>query len=418
MLARYIARDRARGLNPAGFSLNREQAEMVYKKRVGTGPKSRQHIAAFIPDEEQPDMIDAASARAALGEKLGVEPDAVDSTIHVYLIEGDPKQDNKIWQGDAENYNLEALAKTFGSGTYRVKAYARNADGYKPLIFNFVQPWKLSPDDEAKVIAAREAAKNPPPPDRQNGYDSQNLVAAMMAGFETLAARLAPPPPPDPLAQFAQFATIMKTLAPTTAGPDLGAMLGMLKTLKDIAGDGANADPTAALLAKAADNFFPVLAAGLTKQPEAATVQAALPAPGPALTEEQEHMKIIDQLKVKAFQLQLKMAVKAAARMVPARTYADTIYDAFDADDIEGLALAPDWWAIMCKAEPGCEPHHEWFIRVRDAIIEIAIDEGILRRDADGHLTTADEGSRTETPNPEKAADNGAPRNPAGAAIE
>lgn len=347
----------------------------------------------------------------SLKAQLGIEGD-IDATIHVYKMDVDGQNnDFKIWQSDdPDTYNLETLAHKFGSGRYRIRVYAKNADGGKPLVMNKVQAWLLSPEDEAKVQAAKYAAANPQSAPPAHNGEMRELIAGMMAGFQNLGALIANQGKVNPLAQMKEMAEVMKMImpAPVVAAPDattqLASMLGMMKNIKDIAGDGGGDNMSASdrLLMKAADSFMPALASGLQKQTQtppaenAAPTQPALPAPDNALgaasaelDEEAESMRIKQQAKMALFTLMLSAANKAAARNTSPAAYADKIYDDFDESDVQTIALAPNWFAMMCEAQPGCKAHEAWYNEVRAAIINIAVEDGLLLRDAAGNLTVA-----------------------------
>lgn len=371
-----------------------------------------------------PEMVDAESM-SVLREALDISDEA-ETTVHVYLFDEESKIDSKIWDGDADAFNLGNLAKVFGSGKYRVKIYARNAEGYKPMRYNRIIAWTLSPEDEARVQAAKLAARNPVLPAAGGGGngDVREMMREMMAGFQASIAQIMaankPAPPVDTLGQFTQFAALMKTMmpAPVAAQPDLLSMLGILEKVKAVAGpsEASGLSASEQLLVEAGKVFMPALAAGMVKQQagDPAPVRqsvAALPAPGATetpLSEEDEQVKVLEQLKVKAFQFQLKAANKAAARGVLPADYADSMYDNFEEDDLHKLATMPNWFELLCELEPGCKDHAKWYAAMRDTVLEYAVEDGVLARDAAGNLTLAPESDTVTASEPAKAA-NGAP---------
>jgi len=378
-------------------------ANLTNDKRVGRPPNKA--VDEIVIPQEMADILDAESAKNALRDKMGIDSD-IEATVHVYMNDPETKLDYKIWQGDADSYSLETLAKVFGSGVYRVKVYARNTEGYKPLMFNFLQPWKLSPEQEMKVAAAKEAAKSPPAALAQNSTDMRDMMREMMNGFQATLSTALQRPQVDPFSQMEKLAGMMKALQPAPAatvapGPDLPALLGMLKTLKDITGSGVpeGASTSEALLLKAADALMPALAEGMKKQQTMQPAQNAEVLPiNAALDDEGQQMELMQRMKILAFQMQLKAANKAAARGVNPGEYAETIYDAFDEDDIEGFALNANWFELICQAESGCSAHNAWYNDVRNKIINMALEDGILERGADGGLTVAaDSGTSEET---------------------
>lgn len=366
-----------------------------------------------------PDLLDSGSL-ALLREALSID-DETETTVHVYRVNPETKMDAKIWDGDADAFNLAGLAKVFGSGQYRVKVYVRNPDGYKPLRYNRIQEWELSPEDESRVSAARWAAKNPsavPPP--KADVNTGEIIERMMLGFQQTVGQmltaLQPAAQPNPMEQMKQLAEVMRIMAPppqsATVAPDpftqLTGMLGMMEKLKTITKsdipDGASASET--LMLRAAEAFMPALANGLTKAPApvngAQPAPAALPAPAPsptsdqpALTEEQELMKATEALKLMKFKAALVVANKNAARGVPAAEYAEEIYDLFDEEDIVNIATEPQWFEIMVQVAPGCAAHREWYAALRARLIALALEDGLLEQGADGALTAAGEAGIT-----------------------
>lgn len=86
-------------------------------------------------------------------------------------------------------------------------------------------------------------------------------------------------------------------------------------------------------------------------------------------------------------QLKLRAANRAAAKGADAAEYAETIYDAFDDEDIHGFALDANWFKFLTEALPDCAAHEAWYSKVRLALIELALEDGILARDPTGNLT-------------------------------
>lgn len=349
--------------------------------------------------EEYADIVDAASlepALQALRSKFNLGDGELDDvSVYVYLCNADESgNDFRVWESDdPDAYNLKSIARKFGSGRYRLRVYAGNGQGSKPCIINRVQGILLSPDEDAAVTAAKAVAKNPVSAPVNNGADMLGAIDRMMSGFQTALTAALARPQIDPLAQMTQLAGLLKSLQPATpANPmaDLPGLLQTLKTLKDITAGDASGETSATerLMLKAADAFLPAVAQGMQKQnaPAADAPTAALPAPVEPLTEEQEAMKLMEQMKIKAFQLQLMAANKAAARGVQPAAYAETIYDAFDDADVQSLII-PDWFEQMCAAVPACAQHAEWYRQLRAALVTYAVEDDLLAQDADGNLT-------------------------------
>jgi hypothetical protein len=380
--------------------------------------------AELLAQQATEEIVDAGQLSpvlAALRAKFGLTETDFDASVYVYLCDGDDAgNEYRVWEtDDADTYNLKTIARKHGSGRYRLRVYATDSEGRKVLAINRVQGIRLTPEEDATVARAKEAAKNPQMQPANND-DMRGIMREMMGGFQsTLAAALASrPAQADPFEQMAKLASMMKTLAPAqpvAPAPDLLSLLGLLEKLKNITGGNTPADASATemLLMKAADAFLPAVAQGLNKQneeqPSPHYVQPAIaPLPAPSLDEEQEQMKLLEQMKLKMFSLQLMAANKAQARGVAPGVYAETIYDNFDEADIQAVATNPEWFSIMCQAVPDCAGRQAWYESVRAKLIEMALEDELLFRDAGGNLTLEADSGKTIEPTPE-----GAPNGPA-----
>jgi hypothetical protein len=370
-----------------------------------------------LTQELMADIVDAqglAPELSKLRAKFEVDGGELEVSVYVYLCNADGQgNDFRVWESnDPDTYDLKSIARSFGSGRYRLRVYAGASDSTKPCVINRVQGVLLTPAEDAKIAAAKEAIKNPQVAPVHNGTEMRELMREMMDGFQQTVAKLIPAQPAvvDPLAQFEKMASVMKSMMPTAPAPSepgLEKFLGMMKTFKELTG-GEGASASEALMMKAADAFMPAIAEGLKAKPSPAA--AAPGAPGPAqiateLSEEEQMFNLKQQTKLIMFQLQLKAANKAAARGIAADAYAITIYDAFEEDDIQGIALSSNWFDLMCQTVPDCKANEAWFFNVRTALIELAVEDGILLRDAAGALTlppeegTSDDSLESKSPN-------------------
>ncbi len=360
-------------------------------------------IQTDLMPEDVGEIIDPASLLPALQSikaSLNISGD-MPVSVYVYKVNHDGEgNDFRVYESDdPEAFMLKNIAKRFGSGSYRVRVYCTDNDGMKTMRVNSIQHVLLDPEDESKAVAAREAAKNPPAPRAESGSDFAALAEIMRGGFHSLAA-MQQVTPPDPLVMLQRLGEVMRSITPPApaalANPldNLKSTLELIAMLKGAAGaDGASASEQ--LLLKAADALMPALAAGMTKQnapaagPADAIESPALPAPaGPQLSPEEEE-------KIMKLQFQLMLSNRAAARGVDPVKYAETIYDAFDDEDIQGTALNPDWFKIMCEANPECAAYAEWYAKARGAIIAMAIEDDLLVYNTEGLLTLPVESGTT-----------------------
>lgn len=358
-----------------------------------------------VADAVAPEYVDFQTLDAGLSAiraKLGIEGEA-DETCHVSMLDPEGKgPDAKVWIGDPENFDLQSIAKTHGSGSYRIMVYMKMPDGHKVRQINTVQAWRLSPEDESRVIAAKAAALNPPEPKAQ---DSNMALANVMAqGFQHLGELLikqGQKPEIDPMAQMTALAGVIKTIMPSApsapANPLSGfaEVLNMVKLFNDATGAGKttlppDADVSTALLMKGMEMFGPVVQKAVEQK--AASVPIATQPAAPALeapkatTDEPEEYML--------FKLQLKMANKSAASGSDPVDFADSIFSVLPDNVLHGMALDPNWFVFLTNAVPECKEHQAWYESVRNALIEIAVEDGVFVRDASGALTLAPDGAQ------------------------
>lgn len=336
------------------------------------------------PAEDDPrEYIDTDSLAPALeiirGE-LGIEGE-LDSAVHVSRLNADGNgAEMKIWVGEPEEFDLESLAKRFGSGQYRVSVFVKKPAGPRVRYINKVQGWKLDPADELRL----EAIRNPPPP--APPPDTAAMLREMMTGFQSTIAGIMTAPKADPFDALGKLAGIMRDLNPPAAPvalapaqPDFMSVLNMVKTFNDVTGAGRSAMPEGAsasetLMLEAARSVLPALAQGLNKQAAQPQPQQAQALAAPVMTDEQAE----EEEKIMMLQLKLHAANRAASKGADSDEYAGTIYDAFDDDDVITLCNNPNWFAQLCELVPGCKAHELWYRNVHAAIVTIAREDGLL----------------------------------------
>lgn len=342
---------------------------------------------AFVPSEDQiteaqsllqEDSFNGESINPAL-ETLYAElgmTDNAEATVHVTLLNADNTgKEANIWRGNPEDYDLEQLAKQFGSGDYRVKIYVRAANGSKPLRANKVFSWKLSPKDE-------ETRRNPPKSDTPqpafNPLDLAKVIAEAVRAAMPPPAAL--PPPVNTMAQMREFAELMAIMRPpeavhAPAGNALGNMRDMIEIMEMMRGgrDDAPAVGSATgndLMLKMIDKFSPLFMNVLAQQGGQAPGAPQLPAllqqqatpfdpqfaPQP-VQPTQPTQNEADEVNIK-----LRMGISFLLQQCDAggapETYAEVVLDSVPADAVQTLinSAAPlDYLAgfdVRCKVEP------------------------------------------------------------------
>ena len=371
---------------------------------------------APIVDENQdfPDYVDFQSLNPALEQikaDLQISGDA-DITCHVSKLNADGNgTEYKVWQGDPDDYNLEALAKKHGSGQYRIMVYMKIPSGQKVRQINKVQAWMLSPDDEARLEAARH------PPEPRQADNTAALAGVMAQGFQQLGeliVKAVAKPEVDPLQQMQALAGIMRSMMPTTptapAAPNFVEMLNMVKLFNDVAGVGKTtlpegADSSTALMMAGMDMFKPVIAKAMEqKAQQGDAAKLPIQANNPALTAPIEPQPGESE-EFMFFKMQLKSANKAAVKGTQPDDFADAIYGIIPDEVLQGMAFDPAWFEYLTKAVPECAAHKPWYEAVRNALVEIGVEDGVFVRGADGALTLAAEPAQNDANSAGKPAD-------------
>lgn len=370
---------------------------------MATAKRAPKAAAPVEENEDFQDYIDFQSLNPALEQiraDLNITGDA-DVTCHVSKLDADGKgTEFKVWTGDPDEYNLETIAKRFGSGQYRIMVYMKIPSGHKVRQINKVQALMLSPEDEARVIAARAAAANPPETKQaDNGLNS--LAGILVQGFQQLGELIVKTnskPEVDPLAMVERIAGAMKAMQPAApAQPQGGGFvetLNMIKVFNEVTGAGKSAlpegaDSSTALMMAGMDMFKPVIAKAMEQKSNA---PAALPTTGDQsaarLTAPVDAQPIeTDNEEFMLFKLQLKAANKAAASGADAADFADSIFAILPDPVLQGMAFDPAWFDYLVKAVPDCAAHKAWYEQVRAALVEIGVEDGVFIRDASGQLT-------------------------------
>src|SRR6266481_1741400 len=70
-------------------------------------------------------------ALETLYAELGISGEG-EAVVFVSQLDADKKgAEAQVWRGSPDDYDLEAIARTFGSGNYRVKVYVRGPTGHR-----------------------------------------------------------------------------------------------------------------------------------------------------------------------------------------------------------------------------------------------------------------------------------------------
>lgn len=348
----------------------------MVRKAKGDTTQNDAETTGILMDE----MYDAKSLNPALEslyDEMGMTGDG-DATVHISKLDSDGRgNEANVWRGDPDSYDLEQIAKTFGSGAYRVKVYVRTPEGRKPCQANKIFFWKLSPVDERKLKEAAEApieAKPVAQPANEMREMFAGIASMMQENTRQMIEAMKPREtnPMQTLEGLKQIAEIMKPAA-VTPGMDIMSALSVATKLIDLS-KGMNPPPllnsdgdvsTGAVLLKGMEVFAQAMSKSQGAQPGAVQIPEA-----PALPNQQES----DEMML-MFKMQLKAANMNAAKGMPPEDFADSIYDLLPDEMLNVLLGDPEWFKKLCEIEPSCAQYEAWYQSVRNAVAAIYAQE-------------------------------------------
>jgi len=326
-------------------------------------------------------------ALETLFAEMGVT-DGGDATVHVSKLDSDGRGvEAQIWKGDPDLYDLEMLAKKFGSGSYRVRVYVKIPTGQRVLKANKVFAWLLSPEDEAKRNGQPNQMASQPQQDI--GKIVADAVAAALAQVNANRA-----PPVDPMQQLASLASIMATLQPQQQNaappPDpFNMMRGVIEMMQMMKSDepiaaGGNAGTSDVLLGLV-NKFGPLLANTLMQQQGAPAQLGGVPAvayqPNPIAAQPAQPVQGNQPSAEEEMSIRLKMGIAWLVGQCDGggapETYAEVVIDSVPADALQMILSRPDPVSFFVDYEPraGQEPYKQWFADLLTAVREMLTPE-------------------------------------------
>lgn len=364
-------------------------------------PKKNQNIPVLsenLLDDETTSGEALTPGLKALYAEMGMEGE-VDATVFVYLLPIDGKGlEAGVWKGTPDEYDLEGIARRFGSGQYRVKVYVRNTDGAKPLKANRVFGWKLAADDERKL---KEAAE-PKTPQAAESINLKEILEGIAATVATAVKAAVPEQAKAPtrkemleemqlmsqmfrpekssnedsfskrLGEFKMFQEVMKGLTPDRlldpdGKIDSGAL--MMKAL-DVFGDTVKAARNGKLPAP-----LPVGNESVTVLPASVGGNPAVVAGSDHIVMSEDEMKAEAQRELEEAVMLLKLQLKAAIAMAKVNAepaaFADSIYDMLPDEAIAILQNDAAWMDKLAEINPDVKQHTEWFSKLRGEILKL-----------------------------------------------
>lgn len=316
-------------------------------------------------------------ALALLWSELGYAGDA-EAIVYISMIDSDGGE-SRLWKGSPDDYDLEALSKKFGSGSYRVKIYVKSPTGHNVVRGNQVIRIKLLPDDDARLKAARETPHHLLQP-QQPALTAESIAAIVRASM--------PAPVPAPTIDFP---AMLKTVAEMArafmpvqqAQPQqLGiSPLDMLKTVVSVVkeirpardvnddDDGPRRGATGNdIWIKMIDKFAPLFESTLRgalpnngTAPQTAQIDGAPLNNNPLPLAHEETMQQQNDPATAQLKMGLAFLIAQASAGHDPIAYADVVMDNTPEDSLEGLISLPDPVAYCITIDPRIADHREWF---------------------------------------------------------
>lgn len=305
--------------------------------------------------------------------ELGIEGE-IDATVHVTQFQ-DNGMEAHIWRGDPADYDLESLAKKFGSGQYRVKVYVRDPNtGKKPQRANRVIAWKLTPDEDARIKQGLNAV---PPLSAPTPAPLLTADAIALAVKNALPAPVVAPQI-NPMELMKSIGEVMRSFAPQPQQNSVSPME-VMRLFANVMRESRDAEPIERgvnagpgdIFLRLIDKFAPLFEKTLAGQ-ASATPQLNAPAqtgqpPQPQLTEQDEM-----NLRLK---MGLAFLVAQAEAGNDATTYADVVLDNVPDEALEALAKNENWFDELSAVEPKIRQHRQWFVTLMNEVREALKDE-------------------------------------------
>lgn len=333
-------------------------------------------------------------ALESLYAELGMG-DGGEATVHVSKLDADGRGvEAQIWKGDPDNYDLEQLAKKFGSGQYRVKVYVRIPTGQKVCKGNKVFAWMLSPEDEAKRMQVQNpqatAVKQFDPADiarvvvdsikmalpQQNPVNSLGMlkeIAEVMRTLQPTTQQVAQTPQVDPISMMKNLAEMMVTLRgevePVAAGGNAGGMdvlLSLVNKFGPMFQQVMSQQQGAQMGAQAG-------IAAATPQLQHMPTQTQPPHQAPQQAPQQEQSGE-DEVSMKLRMGLMFLVQQCKAGGLP-ETYAEVVLDSVPAESLAQLMSVADPVAQLAAFAPEVADHREWFEKLIGECREMLTDE-------------------------------------------
>ena len=332
-------------------------------------------------------------ALAKLYSEMGIE-EGGQAKVYVHkLLDGG--KESRVWEGSPDEYNLNVIAKQFGSGDYTVRIYIPNEAGRPVVRGNKTFSYTLPPGEDEKIAAIRNPKTSLPAAQNNQSGEFIAAIDRMMLGFTQAMTQIIErmtPKEKDPLTTLQGIKELAQVLVPPAQphqGNSIVETLALVKSFQEVAkgfqpetppdGEGGVGGVAARLmekfLGKAIDTGqlnLPGVTPGAqaTNDVPAATPQTTSTDEPQLTDEEQENMMLV--------RIMLGRTLRAAQSNMDFSTFAEGAYDDIPEELIGGLLAQPNWFEWIVQNEPRLKQYQGWLTQVRDKLIEFAREDGIV----------------------------------------
>lgn len=301
-------------------------------------------------------------------------------TVYVGKVLAENGKEARVWQGPPEDYDLMQIAKRFGSGDYMVRIYARTERGNPGMRGRALFTIMLDAAEDQRIAAERAGKPSVTQPQVTLENIAEVVAKSITASLGTLLPKQQQV---DPFAQMERVGAILKSIMPSQPqGGGLMEAITLARSIIDLSGGGAakrdSADsPEDHALKRGVDLIEQMLRRSVE--------QRSFPAPAAVAATEAQPAEDDDMMMLK---LQLRQAVKAAKAGVPPEEFAADVYELIPEELLQQMATNGQWFDMVVGLVPEAREVHEWFGKVRNALVAFAIEDKVLPAQA-GSATVA-----------------------------
>lgn len=364
------------------------------KKPAAKSDESEQLTPLDLEDVYSAEPLNAALS--GLYAEMGIEGE-LQSFVTVHKVLPGSGKEARVFKDAPDKYDLDQIAKRFGTGEYVVRVYVQRESGSFVCRGSKVFHMMLDAGEDAALQAIREGRATAVSAPAPQGVGITEILAILERSQSNMLQLLTPilqgaagskqntlqelkglaetfnmmpgkgGAATDPMQLFGMFQKFMeltnslkpeKPLSEDEIGPNAIMMKGLEMLLETVKG-AKNAQPAA--LAGMPDASAIAAPAGHSVLPPPVLPAQPLPA------NEDEEMKLF-------LKMQLSMMLRAAANDSDVETYAALVFEQAPDDVMEQLQ-GPDWFAKLVELEPKCAAFQIWFGKLRERVMEMLAED-------------------------------------------